>query len=138
MYSMVMSLFSLTSLATVLSDNYSVFMACGYTQHEVEKMAEEIKSLRNQLSAKEDAISKLTQVIENLRKLIFGKKSERFISSDADTRQLDIFGEHLIDNEIKQLEKATKQAEELITNTINAKKARTPRKDISLENLRVE
>jgi len=113
-------------------------MASGYTQHEVEKMAEEIESLRNQLSAKEDAISKLTQVIENLRKLIFGKKSERFISPDPDARQLDIFGEQLSDNEIEQLEKTAKQEEELITNIVTAKKARTPRKDISLENLRVE
>ncbi len=144
-------------------------MASGYTQQEVEKMAEEIESLRNQLSAKEDAasrirlratkplesntlvstnipISKLTQVttlqireIHRLRrKLIFGKKSERFISSDPDARQLDIFGEQLSDSEIAQLEKAAKQEEELITNTVSAKKARTPRKDISLENLRVE
>lgn len=101
-------------------------------------MAEEIESLRNQLSAKEDAIYKLTQEIENLRKLIFGKKSERFISSDPDARQLDIFGEQLSSKEIEELEKAAAQEQELITNTVTAKKARTPRKDISLENLRVE
>lgn len=113
-------------------------MASGYTRQDVEKMAEEIESLRNQLSAREDVISRLTQEIENLRKLLFGKKSERFISPDPDARQLDIFGEQLSDSEIEQLGKAAAQEQELITNTIAVKRSRTPRKDISIDNLRVE
>lgn len=113
-------------------------MASGYTRQDVEKMAEEIESLRNQLSAREDVISRLTREIENLRKLLFGKKSERFISPDPDARQLDIFGEQLSDSEIEQLGKAAAQEQELITNTIAVKRSRTPRKDISIDNLRVE
>ena len=62
---------------------------------EVQKLVDEIASLRDQLSAKEAVISKLEFEIERLRKIIFGKKSERFISTDPNVRQLDIFGDKL-------------------------------------------
>ena len=105
---------------------------------EVQKLVDEIASLRDQLSAKEAVISKLEFEIERLRKIIFGKKSERFISTDPNVRQLDIFGEALSDQEKAALEKAAQQEQELITKTITVNKPRTPRKDISLEGLRVE
>ena len=141
-------------------------MASGYTQQEIERMAAEIESLRSQLYAKEKEvstlesdvvklesnittletnitslesnISKLEYELTWLRKKLFGKMSERFINPDPDARQLDIFGEQLGDNEREELERAAAQEQELITRTITANKPRTPRKDISLENLRVE
>jgi transposase len=127
-------------------------MASEYTQQEREKMAAEIEYLRNQLAAKEEVVSKLESGISKLeseiskleyeltwlRKKLFGKMSERFISSDPDARQLDIFGEQLSDKEKEELEKAAAQEQALITSTLTIKTSRTPRKDISLENLRVE
>lgn len=169
-------------------------MTTGYTQHEIEKMAAEIESLRRQLAAKEEVvsilesdvvklesnvsglesniiglesnitslesnittlktnvttletdvtkleshISKLEYELTWLRKKLFGKMSERFINSDPDARQLDIFGEQLSDKEREELESAAKQEQELITRTVIVSKPRTPRKDISFENLRVE
>lgn len=127
-------------------------MTSGYTQQEIEKMAAEIESLRSQLSAKEEVVSKLESGISKLesdisrlefeltwlRKKLFGKMSERFISSDPDSRQLDIFGEQLSDKEREELERAAEQEQELITRTITSSKPRTPRKDVSFENLRVE
>ena len=134
-------------------------MASGHTQRDIEEMAAEIESLRAKLSAKEEVVSEQKQSISKLessvsrlesnisklefelswlRKKLFGKMSERFISADPDARQLDMFGEQLSDKEKEELEKAAEQEHELITRTITAKKPRTPRKDISLENLRVE
>jgi len=127
-------------------------MVSGYTQQEVEKMAAEIESLRSQLSVKEEVVSKLQDNVSKLegnvskleselswlRKKLFGKMSERFISSDPDARQLDIFGEQLSNQEREDLEKAAQQDKELVTRTITASKPRKPRKDISLENLRIE
>ena len=134
-------------------------MASGYTQRDIEEMAAEIESLHTQLSAKETVVSKLESNISKLessvsmlesnvskleyelswlRKKLFGKMSERFISADPDARQLDMFGEQLSDKEKEELEKAAEQEQELITRTITARKPRNPRKDISLENLRIE
>jgi transposase len=141
-------------------------MASGYTQQDIEKMAAEIDSLRSQLAAKEEVvstlesdiaklesnagklesnvvklesnISKLEYELSWLRKKLFGKMSERFINSDPDSRQLDIFGEQLGEKEREELEKAAKLEQELITKTITVNKTRTPRKDVSFENLRVE
>ena len=141
-------------------------MASGYTQQDIAKMAAEIESLRSQLAAKEEVvstlesevvklesnittletdvtkleshISKLEYELTWLRKKLFGKMSERFINSDPDSRQLDIFGEQLSDNEREELERAAAQEQELITRTVTANKPRTPRKDISFEGLRVE
>jgi flagellar biosynthesis chaperone FliJ len=141
-------------------------MASGYTQQDIAKMAAEIESLRNQLAAKEEVvstlesevvklesnittletdvtkleshISKLEYELTWLRKKLFGKMSERFINTDPDSRQLDIFGEQLSDNEREELERAATQEQELITRTVTANKPRTPRKDISFEGLRVE
>ena len=141
-------------------------MASGYTQQDIAKMAAEIESLRSQLAAKEEVvsnlesevvklesnvttletdvtkleshISKLEYELTWLRKKLFGKMSERFINSDPDSRQLDIFGEQLSDNEREELERAAAQEQELITRTVTANKPRTPRKDISFENLRIE
>lgn len=141
-------------------------MASGYTQQEVEKLLTENEYLRNQLSEKEGVVSNLQDNVSKLkgnitelegnvlklegnvlkleseicwlRKKIFGKMSERFISPDPDTRQLDIFGEQLSDEEREELEKAAHQEKELITRTITVNKTRAPRKDISMENLRVE
>lgn len=141
-------------------------MISGYNQQEIEKMIAEIASLRNQLSEKEEvvsnleanisklednvsqleetncklngSISKLESELAWLRKKVFGKMSERFISADPDARQLDIFGEQLSDKEREELEKAAQQDKELVTRTITVNKPRTTRKDISLENLRVE
>lgn len=141
-------------------------MAIGYTQQEIERMTAEIESLRSQLAAKEEVVSNLesdvvklesnvsslesnitklestVSKLENeltwLRKRLFGKMSERFINSDPDSRQLDIFGEQLSDSEREELERAAKQEQELITRTITASKPRTPRKDVSFENLRIE
>ena len=104
-------------------------MTIGYTQQEIERMAAEIESLRSQLAAKEEVVSNLESNITNLestvskleseltwlRKKLFGKMSERFINSDPDSRQLDIFGEQLSDNEREELERAAKQEQELIT-----------------------
>ena len=95
-------------------------MASGYTQQDIAKMAAEIESLRSQLAAKEEVvsnlesdvtkleshISKLEYELTWLRKKLFGKMSERFINSDPDSRQLDIFGEQLSDNEREELERA--------------------------------
>ena len=141
-------------------------MTTGYTQQEIEKMTAEIESLRRQLAAKEEVvsalesnitklesnaaglesnitkleshISKLEYELTWLRKKLFGKMSERFINSDPDARQLDIFGEQLSDKEREELESAAKQEQELITRTVIVSKPRSIRKDISFENLRVE
>jgi transposase len=141
-------------------------MASGYTQQDIAKMAAEIESLRSQLAAKEEVVSTLESEVVKLesnittletdvtkleshiskleceltwlRKKLFGKMSERFINTDPDSRQLDIFGEQLSDNEREELERAEAQEQELITRTVTANKPRTPRKDISFENLRIE
>ncbi len=105
---------------------------------QLQKLTEENASLRKQIAVKDATISKQELEIDRLRKIIFGKKSERFISTDPNARQLDIFGEQLSSQEKEELEKATQQEQEFITRTITAKKPRTPRKDISLEGLRVE
>ena len=97
-----------------------------------------ITSLESNITKLESNISKLEYELTWLRKKLFGKMSERFINSDPDARQLDIFGEPLSDKEREELEKAAAQEEELITRTITTSKPRTPRKDISFENLRVE
>ena len=87
-------------------------MASGYTQQDIAKMAAEIESLRSQLAAKEEVVSNLVSDVTKLeshiskleyeltwlRKKLFGKMSERFINTDPDSRQLDIFGEQLSDN----------------------------------------
>jgi hypothetical protein len=83
----------------------------------------------------ESNISKLEYELSWLRKKLFGKMSERFINSDPDSRQLDIFGEQLGENKREELEKAAKLEQELITKTITVTKTRTPRKDVSFENL---
>jgi transposase/prefoldin subunit 5 len=97
-----------------------------------------ITSLESNITKLESNISKLEYELTWLRKKLFGKMSERFINSDPDARQLDIFGEQLSENERAELEKAAAQEEELIARTITTSKPRTPRKDVSLENLRVE
>lgn len=123
-----------------------------YTQQQMEQLIAENEALRKQLTEKEgvvsnleDANSKLNGTISKLetelawlRKKVFGKMSERFISSDPDARQLDIFGEQLTETEKHDLEKEAELEKELITRTITAKKPRTTRKDISMENLRIE
>ncbi|HHV03051.1 MAG TPA: IS66 family transposase [Bacteroidales bacterium] len=105
---------------------------------QLQKLTEENASLRKQIAVKDATILKQELEIDRLRKIIFGKKSERFISTDPNVRQLDIFGEALSDREKAELEKAAQQEQELITRTITVNKPRTPRKDISLEGLRVE
>ena len=97
-----------------------------------------ITTLETDVTKLESHISKLEYELTWLRKKLFGKMSERFISSDPDARQLDIFGEQLSDKEKEELEKAASQEQKLITSTLTTKTSRTPRKDISLENLRVE
>jgi len=97
-----------------------------------------ITTLETDVTKLESHISKLEYELTWLRKKLFGKMSERFINSDPDSRQLDIFGEQLSDNEREELERAAAQEQELITRTVTANKPRTPRKDISFENLRIE
>lgn len=97
-----------------------------------------ITKLESNVTTLESNVSKLEYELTWLRKKLFGKMSERFISADPDARQLDIFGEQLSDKEREELEKAAEQEQELITRTITSKRPRAPRKDISLENLRVE
>ena len=97
-----------------------------------------ITTLETDVTKLESHISKLEYELTWLRKKLFGKMSERFINSDPDSRQLDIFGEQLSDNEREELERAAAQEQELITRTVTANKPRTPRKDISFEGLRVE
>jgi transposase len=95
-------------------------------------------TLETDVTKLESHISKLEYELTWLRKKLFGKMSERFINTDPDSRQLDIFGEQLSDNEREELERAAAQEQELITRTVTANKPRTPRKDISFENLRIE
>ena len=104
----------------------------------VSSLESNITSLESNITNLESTVSKLESELTWLRKKLFGKMSERFINSDPDSRQLDIFGEQLSDNEREELERAAKQEQELITRTITANKPRTPRKDVSFENLRVE
>jgi len=104
----------------------------------VSSLESNISSLESNITSLESNITKLEYELTWLRKKLFGKMSERFINSDPDTRQLDIFGEQLSDNEREELERAAKQEQELITRTITVSKPRTPRKDVSFENLRVE
>lgn len=141
-------------------------MVPGYTQEELMQLIAENESLRKQLAEKEEVVSKLKNNVTELegniselkgsvsklesklskaeqelswfRKKIFGKMSERFIASDPDTRQLDIFGEQLSETEKHDIEKAAEQDKELITRILTVKKSRNTRKDISLENLRIE
>lgn len=104
----------------------------------VSSLESDITSLESNISKLESNISKLEYELTWLRKKLFGKMSERFISSDPDSRQLDIFGDQLSDKEREELERAAEQEQELITRTIISSKPRTPRKDVSFENLRVE
>ena len=97
-----------------------------------------ITTLETDVTKLESHISKLEYELTWLRKKLFGKMSERFINSDPDSRQLDIFGEQLSDNEREELERAATQEQELITRIVTVSKPRTTRKDISFENLRVE
>ena len=127
-------------------------MASGYTQQELVQLIAENESLRNQLAEKEVVVSKLEDTNSKLNgtiskletelawlsKKVFGKMSERFISADPNARQLDIFGEQLSQAERDELEKASQQDKELVTRTITEKKSRSTRKDISMENLRIE
>ena len=98
----------------------------------------DVTTLETDVTKLESHISKLEYELTWLRKKLFGKMSERFISSDPDSRQLDIFGDQLSDKEREELERAAAQEQKLITSTLTTKTSRTPRKDISLENLRVE
>src|SRR5690554_2610950 len=107
-------------------------MTLGDNLLQLQKLTEEIASLREQIAVKDATISKQELEIDRLRKIIFGKKSERFIPIDPNVRQLDIFGEALSQQEKAALEKAAEQEQELITRVISVKKPRTPRKDISL------
>ena len=113
-------------------------MQAVYTQQEVQKMVEELDALRKKISEKDVRISKLESDLLWFRKQFFGKTSERFIATNPDERQLDLFGEQLSAQEKAELEKAAQQEQELITKTITVKKSRTPRKDISMDNLRIE
>ena len=97
-----------------------------------------ISELEGNVSKLESKLSKAESELSWLRKKIFGKMSERFISSDPDSRQLDIFGEQLTEEEKEELEKAAQQDKELVTRTFIVNKPRSTRKDISMENLRVE
>lgn len=97
-----------------------------------------VTTLETDVTKLESHISKLEYELTWLRKKLFGKMSERFINSDPDSRQLDIFGEQLSDNEREELERAATQEQELITRIVTVSKPRTTRKDISFENLRVE
>jgi transposase len=97
-----------------------------------------ISELEGNVSKLESKLSKAETELSWLRKKIFGKMSERFISSDPDSRQLDIFGEQLSEEEKEELEKAAQQDKELVTRTITVNKPRSTRKDISMENLRIE
>lgn len=127
-------------------------MASEYTQEDIQKLLTEVESLRAKLSEKDATINKLDTTInkldatinelngqlEWLRKKVFGKMSERFIASNPDERQLDLFGDQLSDEEKRELEKAASQEDDLITRTIKVKKPHTPRKEVSMDNLRVE
>ncbi|MEZ7953714.1 MAG: IS66 family transposase [Bacteroidales bacterium] len=107
-------------------------------ESDVTKLESNVTTLESNATKLELNISKLEYELSWLRKKLFGKMSERFINSDPDSRQLDIFGEQLSDNEREELERAATQEQELITRTVTANKPRTPRKDISFEGLRVE
>ena len=104
----------------------------------VSKLEGNVSKLTGDVTKLEENITKLESEITWLRKKIFGKMSERFISSDPDSRQLDIFGEQLSQAERNELEKSSQQDKELVTRTITVKKSRNTRKDISMENLRIE
>ena len=107
-------------------------------ESEVVKLESNVSGLESDITKLESNITKLEYELTWLRKKLFGKMSERFINSDPDSRQLDIFGEQLSDKEKEELESAAKQEQELITRTVAVSKPRTTRKDISFENLRVE
>lgn len=120
-------------------------MASEYTQEDIQKLLTEVESLRSKLSEKDATINKLDETIsklegqlEWLRKKVFGKMSERFIAANPDERQLDLFGDQLSDEEKRELDKAASQEDDIITKTINVKKPHTPRKEVSMDNLRVE
>src|SRR5574344_2463854 len=105
-------------------------------ESDVTKLESNVTTLESNKIKLELNISKLEYELSWLRKKLFGKMSERFINSDPDSRQLDIFGEQLSDNEREDLERAAAQEQELITRIVTANKPRTPRKDISFEGLR--
>ena len=107
-------------------------------ESDVTKLESNVTTLESNATKLELNISKLEYELNWLRKKLFGKMSERFINSDPDSRQLDIFGEQLSDNEREDLERAAAQEQELITRIVTVSKPRTTRKDISFENLRVE
>lgn len=107
-------------------------------ESDVTKLESNVTTLESNATKLELNISKLEYELNWLRKKLFGKMSERFINTDPDSRQLDIFGEQLSDNEREELERAATQEQGLITRTVTANKPRTPRKDISFEGLRVE
>ena len=90
------------------------------------------------LSEKDALISKLQGEIAWLKRKVFGRMSEKFIPSDPQARQLDLFGDTLTEQEQQEISQAVQKEDELLTRTIKVKKSRTPRKDPSLENLREE
>jgi len=127
-------------------------MASLQAQEEIQKLMGEVASLRVQLWEKDatinkldtkiaelgSTINKLTGQLEWLRRKVFGKMSERFIAANPDERQLDLFGEPLSEAEKEELDKAACQEADNLTRTIKVKKPHTPRKEVSMENLRVE
>jgi len=125
-------------VSTLESDVVKLESNVSSLESNISSLESNITSLESNITSLESNITKLEYELTWLRKKLFGKMSERFINSDPDTRQLDIFGEQLSDNEREELERAAKQEQELITRTITVSKPRTPRKDVSFENLRVE
>lgn len=78
-------------------------------ESDVTKLESNVTTLESNATKLELNISKLEYELNWLRKKLFGKMSERFINTDPDSRQLDIFGEQLSDNEREELERAATQ-----------------------------
>ncbi len=113
-----------------------------FTKEELLKIIAEKDALLGKnnalLSEKDTLINKLQGEIAWLKRKVFGRMSEKFVSEDPQARQLDLFGDILTEQEQQEISQATQKEDERLTRTIKVKKSRTPRKDPSLENLREE
>ncbi len=98
----------------------------------IEDLATEIESLRAQLEAKDLVIGKMQDQITAMRRVLFGRRSERFISEDPAQLKLDFEGvevleeEQIVDSSLKQQEGecVETKTEERVKSKVEAPKQR--------------
>lgn len=98
----------------------------------IEDLATEIESLRAQIAAKDLVIGKMQDQITAMRRVLFGRRSERFISEDPAQLKLDFQGvevleeEQIVDSSSKQqdVERAEPKDSDRVKSKVEAPKQR--------------